>query len=376
MKPFYFLPLISLFFVACGDTATESFEPDAEADPSTLTLTQERLANANLTIVEAAAAEIGEKVVAYGEITLNTDKVASIPARIDGVIADDRTQLGATVAAGDVLAVIESQTLATAIVMYLQTERDMRFARAEYQREKELFDKKLASSESYYGKEQAFGKAQIAHAAALQPLELLNFEEGQLHDYLENPDAANLTHFEVRAPLAGVVTKKKLIKGESVSADQELFVVADLSEVWVDFQVALSDASFLTEGQNVSVGGSGSALVQYVAPVANQANRTVEARAVMANAEGAWRPGTPVTVGFARGRETFPVTVPAAAVLDFEGGFAVFVRQSADTFELREVKTGKLDNERVAIAEGLNVGEKVASDGAYQLKAQWGMGEE
>jgi len=274
--------------------------------------------------------------------------------------------------------VIESQSLATSIVSYLQTERDMRFARAEYQREKELFDKKLASSESFFAKEQALSKAQIAHAAALQPLELLNFQEGQLHGYLDDPDAANLTHFEVRSPLAGVVTKKQLIKGESVSADQELFVVADLSEVWIDFQAPLGDAKFLTKGQMVTIAADerAEATVQYVAPLANQANRTVEARAAMPNTKGAWRPGAPVTVEFARGREQFPVTVPSAAVLDFEGGFVVFVQQSANTFELREVTRGRRDDARVVIEAGLKAGEKVASDGAWQLKAQWGMGEE
>ena len=366
---------------SCGGDQAPPEQAESPAGAEAIQLSPAALENASLSLAKAAAGEVGESAQAFGEITLDTDRVESIPARIDGVVALDRVQLGDAIEAGQVLAVLESQALATAIVTYLDSEHDLRFARSEFKREEDLYAKKLTSAESFNTKQQALYKAQIAHAAALQPLELINFDEAELHRYADEPESADLTRFEVKSPIAGVVTKKQLIRGESVDADQELFVIANLEEVWVDFQVPLSDARSLQKGQKVRVGSStgssqAEATIRYVAPMANEMSRTVAARATLPNEAGAWRPGTPVIVSFDRDREPFPVTVPAASVLDFEGASIVFIQSSPGVFELREVELGRRDETRVAIKSGVTAGEEVVADGAYQLKAQWGMNSE
>jgi len=370
-----------LLFSSCGKKAAAPDLGESTPDSEFMRLSSAALDNASLSMTKAGASEVGERAQAFGEITLNTDRVESIPARIDGIIATDHVQLGDAIETGQVLAVLESQSLASAIVAYLESERDLRFSRSEFGREEELFAKKLTSAESFNSKQQALHKAQIAHAAALQPLELINFDEAELHRYVDEPESANLTRLEVKSPISGVLTKKQVIRGGSVTADQELFVIANLEEVWVDFQVPLSDAQSLQKGQLVRVGSStgdarGEAAIRYVAPMANELSRTVTARATLANEAGIWRPGTPVIVSFDRNRESFPVTVPAASVLDFEGTSIVFVQRSSGVFELREVEPGRRDETRVSIKSGLVAGEDVVADGAYQLKAQWGMNTE
>ena len=386
MKPIHTLPITAAFlFAACNPgtpTASPTPKPDAEeSGPQTFTLSPEVLENAALEFANAEAAEIKNTTRAFGEIALNTEKVATIVSKIEGVLVKDLKQLGDPVEPDEPVAIIESQSLAASIVAYLQTERDLRFARAEYFREKELFEKKLTSSESYFKKEQDYNKAQIAHAANLQPLELLHFAEGQLHGYLDDPDSANLTSLDIRSPIAGVVTKKSFTLGEAVSADRELFVIADLTDVWADFHVPLSVATGLQKNAKVVVtrsGGNetGTATIKYIAPLADEATRTVLVRATLDNSAGQWRPGTPVAVTFTLTSESAPVAVPAEALLDFEGGFIVFVHTADDTFELREVVPGTRDDQRVAIKTGLAAGETVVSTNAYLLKAQWQIGEE
>ena len=61
------------------------------------------------------------------------------------------------------------------------------------------------------------------------------------------------------------------------------------------------------------------------------------------------------------------------AKLDFEGGFAVFVRKQPNVFELREVIPGKRNDALVAIEDGLQAGETVVTTNAFLLKAQWQM---
>lgn len=381
MKYLLFTLLFPVIILAGCNKQTDTAVTDQDAGSiprQTITLNDELLNNAAFEFAEAEPAEIRDLVSAFGEITLNHDKVASIVSKVEGEIIEGLKQLGDQVKAGEIIARIESHSLASSIVRYLQTEHDRQFTMDAYLREKELFSKKLTSSTEFYAAEQAYQRAQIEHAAALQPLELLNFTEGQLHGYLNAPNEAKLTILEVVSPIDGIVTRKSIINGQAVQADTELYVVADLSEVWIDFQVPLAAANEISAGDRVRVsvtGGAatGDATIKYVAPLANEINRTVEVRASMPNPNRMWRPGSPVSVEFARETSQTEVAIPSDALLDFESGFAVFVRKDSRTFELRKVKPGQRDNTRVAIELGLVSGETVVSTNAFLLKAQWQM---
>mgnify|MGYP003115183992 CR=1 FL=1 len=381
MKSLFFTLLIPVIFsTGCkkqnGNVAADQ-NPDS-TPRKTITLKDDVLNNADFKFAEAKPAEISDLVSAFGEIMLNNDKVASVVSKVEGEILEGLKQLGDRVKAGEIIARIESHSLAASIVQYLQTEHDRQFTRDAYLREQELFSKKLTSSTEFYEAEQAYRRAQIEHAAALQPLELLNFTEGQLHGYLNAPNEARLTILEVVSPIDGIVTKKSIIKGQAVQGDTELYVVADLSEVWVDFQVPLAAANEISAGDQVKVNVSGrtttgKATIKYVAPMANEINRTVQVRASMPNTKNIWRPGSPVGVEFARKKSKAAVAIPSEALLDFESGFAVFVKKDSHTFELRKVKPGQRDDTMAAIELGLMTGETVVSTNAYLLKAQWQM---
>jgi multidrug efflux pump subunit AcrA (membrane-fusion protein) len=59
----------------------------------------------------------------------------------------------------------------------------------------------------------------------------------------------NLQPYSVISRMDGTVVGRHAAVGESVSADDELFTVADLSTVWVDFQVYRQDFARLRAGQ-------------------------------------------------------------------------------------------------------------------------------
>lgn len=374
------LPVLALAasLTACGEPTPDAADgPDAmtATTPARVELGEEALANASIETAEAEPASIRETVVSYGEVRPDPDRVASVVSRVDGILVSASRQLGDTVAAGDVLAVIESRTLASQIVAYLETESEMRFARGELARERDLFGKKLTSTEAVQQKEAAFQKAVIAHAAALQPLEVLHFTEGQLHGFLDDPDGANLTRLEVTSPIDGVVTARAGHPGEAVPADRELFRISDLSKVHVDFHVPLQAAGHLEPGRTASVNFASGDLeaeagIIFVSPEADQESRTVLVRASLPNPAGLWRPGMPVTVRCDLGGDEAAVTVPSPALLDFEGGALVFVRTGPGSFEARTVEPGRRDQDRVEILSGVAPGETVAAANAWLLKAQ------
>jgi multidrug efflux pump subunit AcrA (membrane-fusion protein) len=64
------------------------------------------------------------------------------------------------------------------------------------------------------------------------------------------------------------------------------------------------------------------------------------------------------------------LTVPSEAVLDNEGQKIVYVLLSGETFQRRTVTVGDEYGDRVAILSGLEPGDRVVTQGAYQLKLQ------
>jgi cobalt-zinc-cadmium efflux system membrane fusion protein len=183
----------------------------------------------------------------------------------------------------------------------------------------------------------------------------------------------SLVHYELRTLLDGVVIEKHLTLGEAVDRDDQAFVVADLSTVWVELSLYQKDFGRVRPGLGVRVqavtgGAAAEGVVSYVAPAIDPETRTATARVVLANPERVWRPGMFVT---ARTLDPQPaeVLVPSDAVQILGGQRVVFVETNAG-FAPRAVTIGREGASLLEIASGLAAGERVATGNTFLLKAE------
>jgi cobalt-zinc-cadmium efflux system membrane fusion protein len=179
----------------------------------------------------------------------------------------------------------------------------------------------------------------------------------------------------VRAPRAGTVLEGHANPGEYVEAGKELFVVSDLSEVWV--WAALKDADLAA----VSAAGKAEAIIEgpagivangrvdLVSGTVSEQTRTARARIVVANPRGALRPGMFVTVRIAGSDAGAAVAVPKVAVLADEGRTFVFVHREGDYWVRRPVTLGRSLDDKVEIVAGLAPGQRIIADGSFLLKS-------
>jgi len=86
------------------------------------------------------------------------------------------------------------------------------------------------------------------------------------------------------------------------------------------------------------------------------------------NAKGTLRPGMFAEVAVAAGQRTRAVAVPDAAVVEEGGRRFVFVHVAPEEFVRREVVLGVRDGDDWAVKAGLRAGERVVTQGTYQLR--------
>jgi len=178
----------------------------------------------------------------------------------------------------------------------------------------------------------------------------------------------------LRAPLSGVVVKRKVVAGEVLAGVQAAFVVADTRRMWIQASVPQEEAHLLALGQSLvfrpedASGLVASGKLTWLSTEVNERTRTVLARAVVAS-KGGLRANV-----FGRARITIraaprAIAVPSEAV-HWEGCcHVVFVRVASELFQPRKVRKGVTQGGFTEIRVGILAGEVVATRGSHVLKS-------
>ncbi|MEQ9453819.1 MAG: efflux RND transporter periplasmic adaptor subunit [Phycisphaeraceae bacterium] len=314
-----------------------------------------------------------------GEVVFNADRLAHVTPSVAGVVREVRFSVGDQVAAGDVMAILGSRELAAARSEYLAAQARLELARESLSRDERLLKDRIGTERQVLEARQAFREAEIALNLAEQSLLAL----GQMDEQLKVLAAAEntaLDRFELRAPLGGVVIERHLTLGEIVSdqPDEVPFVVADLSSVWVDLTVHQRELMSVRSGQKVRIEfGHGlpdaTGTLAFVSPAVDERTRTANARVVLPNPDGVWRPGVFVTGRIATASSQAKVVVPISAIQDLDGQTAVFVEHDG-AFEARPVRIGQRTGDTAEVLSGLKTGERVVVENGFALKAEMNRG--
>lgn len=329
-------------------------------------------ADAGIEIATAGPATIVTTLALQGEIQFDQDRVAHVIPRLAGVVVKSVKNLGDTVRKGELLAVIESQSLADLKSEHLAARTRLQLARATFDREKRLWEEKISAEQDYLASRTALAEAEITYRTVGQKLQALGLTPASISR--GGRDA--LTRFEIRAPIDGVVIEKHLALGEAVGEEASIFVVADLSYVWAEMIVYPKDLATIRLGQKVTVkatalSAEAAGTISYIGPLLGEQTRSAKARATLKNPDQRWRPGLFVTVEVVQAETNVPVAVSVDAVQTLDASEVVFLR-SGGVFEARPVELGHSDGKRIEIVEGLAAGDRYANTNSFVLKAELG----
>lgn len=338
-----------------------------EQEEARVTMSDAQLQQAGVTLAVAGPARINSQLALLGEVRYNGDRTVQVVPRLAGLVEAVPASAGDHVRKGQVLAVLSSPSLADQRAEGMATQKRLALARNTYEREKKLWQDKISAEQDYLQARAALQEAEIAEQNTRQKLAHLGATDA---------GSGSLTRFELRSPIDGIVTDKRITVGQSVGESEPVFTVSDLSSVWVEAPVATKDLGIIRTGLAVQVKASAfeaqaAGTITYVSALVGEQTRSALARVVLPNPKGLWRPGLPVQVEVTSSQAEVPVAVQVEAIQSVRDWQVVFGRHGQQ-LEARPLELGRSDGRMVEVISGLSAGEHYAAKNSFVVKAELG----
>ena len=256
---------------------------------------------------------------------------------------------------------------------YLLAMEEYKSAEARYiaLREKIAYDNKLTLLE----KQKRVEQANLEIKTLAQKLRTLGLTSWEVNN-LSHEQKRRFTRFELRSEINGEVIQKHIAVGESVKKDFDVFVLADLSEVWVNIAVPAKHLNVVRLGQQVTVradklGLEAKGKLTYLGALIDEKTRTVTGRVVISNKQRLWRPGMYVTVELVQATRKVPLAVPVDAIQTIRDWSVVFIKVG-NRYEARPLELGENDGVHVEVLSGIQPGVEYVHENSFAVKAEIG----
>ena len=319
-------------------------------------------------VVSAGPLAISTKLQFPGEIQINDDRTVHVVPRVSGVAEAVLVSTGQFVKKGQTLAVFSSQMISEQRSALQTAQKRLSLANTIYQREKTLWEQKITAEQDYLQALQGLREAVIAVDNSQQKLSALGVILNN------NANSSSLNRFELRAPYDGLVVERNLSIGEAVKEDTPIFTISDLSTVWAEVHIPAKDLPYVRMGDKVTLRATAfdaqtTGTVAFIGALVGELTRMAKARIVLANPQGAWRPGLFVSVEVKAAEVRVPIAIETDALQTLGTQQVVFVRTETG-FKAHPVKIGLNDGKHVEVVEGLAAGARYAAKGSYILKSE------
>lgn len=351
---------------------------------------------AGIEVAEVATGIVPEILRVAGRIGVNENQTVRVGTVVDGRISRVFKNVGDRVKKEERLANLVSpevdDTRAQFAIAHSELERceaELEYRKVLQARAERLYNLKAGSLAELQAAEAEVSqyevRARIAQAELgrlEERLEHLGLTvEGAIEEYAEgqgakSDDYRELESIPILAPVEGTILERSVSQGSVVGTLDDLFVISDLTVLWVHAEVPETYLAALSVGQKAGIVVEAypqkvfSSRLAYIGDVLNPATRTIQVRCEAPNDGLLLRPEMYATITFELGGETETVFVPRGSIQNFDGKSVVFVQEGDSKFQMRPVELGRTSGSSVVIEAGLEPGEKVVTQGSFLLKSE------
>ena len=190
-----------------------------------------------------------------------------------------------------------------------------------------------------------------------------------------------IQQFPITADVSGIVTAKKVELGDYVDRGTSIYEIADLSSLWVLFDVYESDMTWIKVGDKVTYtiqslpGETFEGKISFIDPFINPQTRVATARIELKNVDNKLKPemfASGVIKNNALSKNTKDIVIPKTAIMWTGERSVVYIKSNSGTsveFMLREVTLGPSLGEAYVITSGLSFGEEIVVNGTFTVDA-------
>src|ERR1700686_2018582 len=339
---------------------------------------------ASLTIEPVTERVFRAETVTEGKISVDEDRSTPVFSPYAGRVMKLLVRPGDSVTQGQPLFVIEAADTVQAQNDFIaamtglnKAKSALDLAQLQHKRAKDLFEGKAVPLKDYQQAEATLTQAQndlrstqTALEAARNKLRILGFTDEAISTFQEMGSINR--EITIFSPITGTVVQRKIGPGQYVNsgASDPVFVIGDLSTVWLSAFVRETDASNVSVGQEISFnvlvlpGRTLTADIDYVAAAIDPATRRLLVRATIDNKDGQLKPEMFANVTLYSPGDHPAVGVPKQALI-YEGSqVRAWVAHEDKSIELREIKPGMTNGNLVEVASNLKPGERIVTKGS------------
>jgi len=339
---------------------------------------------ASLTIQPVSELAFRAEHVTEGKIAIDEDRSTPVFSPYAGRVTKVLARPGDSVVKGQPLFVIEAadnvqaqNDFIAAMAAMNKAKSALDLAQLQGTRAKDLFEGKAVPLKDYQQSQATLIQAendmrssQTAMEAARNKLRILGLTDEDIATFQEkrriNPETT------IFAPIAGTVVQRKIGPGQYVNAgaSDPVYVIGDLSTVWMTAFVRETDSANISVGQEVTFnvlalpGRTLPARLNYVATAIDPATRRLLVRATIDNKKGLLKPEMFANVTIYSANDHPAVGVPKQALI-YEGDqVRIWVAREDKSIELRQIKPGLTNGDLVEVVGNLRPGEQIVTKGS------------
>jgi len=388
--------IISYSFLRRTATPAEQAAPAAANPTGTVKFLMEQQWLIRMKLAKAEKQWVARQVTSTGRVVSAARNQAIVAPPVGGIISGDQLpRVGQQVKQGQTLAVLSQKPTAAESAQIAAGNAQLRVeqarmdaerrrlaqvanevqvrlnqAKTEYERAQRLYERKAYSQRQLQAAEADYKAAQANLAAATEQAKALGGSAGRLGG------VGIPTSYAVSAPISGTVVKVSKARGEQVAPGEQIVEIINLDTVWVEAPIFEKDLSYLSRQAKpvfttaAYPGVEFSGTIVDIGAVIDEQSRAATVTFEVPNRDRTLRIGMQANVRLDAGEGGDALIIPKQAVLDNEGKKIVYVLLSGEEFQRREVTLGDEYGDKVAVLLGLEPGERVVTQGAYQIRLQ------
>ena len=339
---------------------------------------------ATLTIEPVKAKTFRAEYVTEGKVAVDEDRSTPVFSPYAGRVTKLLAKPGEMLKQGQPLFTIEAadtvqaqNDFIAAMTAQNKAKSAIDLADIQFRRAKDLYEGRAIPLKDYQQAETTQVQAQndvrssgTALEAARNKLRILGFTDETIKAFQDKGVIDR--EITIYSPISGTVVQRKIGPGQYVKsgASDPVFVIGDLSPVWLTAFVRESDAAAVCIGQDISVnvmalpGHPLTAKINYVAAAIDPNTRRLLVRATIDNKDGLLKPEMFANVTIYSAGDRAAPAVPKQALIYEADKVRIWVAREDKSVELRQIKTGLINGNFVEVTSNLKPGEQVVTKGS------------